>query len=450
MAGSYKPYRRTAIAACAVGVLFAAVALTGPGVGAVSAAPATLADAGTASAIATSYKVNPTTASLSIGITFGTSLAGYTNNVAQAESRAIDLGIIGSTLAGEGCDGGDPTLPADQQPQALRADSRDAGAGQPKSENEKFAPVITKIVQADSSPNGLAETVTAQISSAGSPVIIEGAHSKAVTHLVNGVREAVATTDIAGITIAGVLELRGLHWSAIYRTGGTEATEGTFSIGSINVGGQALPVQDIASSLEQLNAALGNLGVLIVAPKAHTDAGIQFVDPMAIRIVPNATRDGITGGILSAIQPVRESLYDALLAQDCGNATYITVSDIAIGSITGAGSLSIELGGVQASSSPIKGTNFLLGNLPIPSLGNINDLDSFLSDTSSLGELPATDANPPTIVKSRRNAALAATVKGSRGGRLALVGGLGLLALLIVADRDRRMMRRAQRISTEV
>ena len=276
-----------------------------------------------------------------------------------------------------------------------------------------------------------------------------------MTHLVNGVREAVATTDIGSISIAGVLELRGLHWSAIYRTGGTDATDGVFSIGSLNILGQALNANDVATTLDQANALLNVVGVQFSVPKAHTDAGIQFVDPLAIRIVPNATRDGITGGLLSALQPVRENIYDALLKQDCGNATYITVSDIAIGSITGAGSLSIELGGVQASSSPIRGTNFLLGNLPIPSLGNINDdLGSFLGDTSALGSLPDSGGTNPSLNiggKGRRNAALAATVKGSRGGRLALVGALGLLALLIVADRDRRLMRRAQRSSsTEV
>ena len=74
---------------------------------------------------------------------------------------------------------------------------------------------------------------------------------------------------------------------------------------------------------------------------------------MAIRIVPNS--DSATASprrVLGAIQPVRENLYDALLAQDCGNDTYITVADIAIGSVTGAGSFSLELGGVQASSKP--------------------------------------------------------------------------------------------------
>ena len=450
MAGSFTHYRRTAIAATAVTTAFVATALTGFGLGAAAAGtPATKDTAGTASAIAQSYKVNPTAAALSIGISFGTSLAGYTNNVAQAESRAIDLGIIGSTLAGEGCDGGAPTLPAEDQPQALRADSRDANAGKERSESEEFVPLITKSVFADSSPTGIANTTTAPLNAPGSPVTIEGAHSQALTHLVDGVREAVATSDIAGVTIAGVLELRGLHWRSVFRTGATEVTEGSFSIGSLTVLGQALPVGDVATALSQANALLGELGIRLDAPRAHLDAGIMFVDPMAVRIVPSATRDGVTGAILGAIQPVRQNLYDALLAQDCGNATYITVSDIAVGSVTGAGSFSLELGGVQSSSGALKTTNLLRGNLPVPSLGDLDDLPAF--DSSTLSPLPDTGPiNAPTVLRTRRPAALAATTDGgSRGGRLALVGALGLLALLLVADRDRRLMRRAQRITSE-
>jgi hypothetical protein len=141
--------------------------ISGPGAApALAGTAATPSSAGTASATATSYKVNPTTASLSIGLSFGVSLAGYTNNVAQAESRGIDLGIIGSTMAGEGCDGGDPTLPADEQPQPLRADSRTGGAT-PKSEQEKWVPLITKSVQASPTPYGEADTTTAALSGGG-------------------------------------------------------------------------------------------------------------------------------------------------------------------------------------------------------------------------------------------------------------------------------------------
>jgi hypothetical protein len=428
-----------------VGVALVGTAVATP---ARAGTPATLQTAGTASAIATSYKVNPTTASLSLGIGFGISLSGYTNNVAQAESRGIDLGIIGGTLAGEGCDGGDPSLPADRQPQPLRADSREnAGA---KTDNEKYVPLITKNVQANSSPFSEASTITAPLSAPGGLVTVGATESRSVTQMKDGVREALATVDISSIKIAGVIELAGLHWSASSLSGATDATNGSFTIGSFKVAGQPLPVGDPSAAFDTANTILANLGIQIQQPKPRTAAGYLFVDPLVVRIVPNSQRDQITGGLLGAVQPMRESLVDILLEQDCGNATYITVGDIVLGSLTGAGSFGLELGGVQTKAEPLKTSSFLNGTpLGVSDNNDLGGFDAF-DNTNSLGALP--DATPPSAVLDTRHGRggpkLAATEKGSRGGKMALVGLLGLAALLLFAERDRRLMRRAQRISS--
>jgi hypothetical protein len=449
----FKPYSRTAIAACGVGAAVLAAALTGPGVApAVAGTPATNQTAGTASATATSYKVNPTTASLSIGVSFGISLAGYTNQVSQAESRGIDLGIIGTTLAAQGCDGGDPTLAASKQPQPLHADSRDGKPGTqsaPEQINGQTIPVITKSAEANATPYAEANTDTAPLAASGGVVTISGAHSRAVTQLKDGTRDALATVDIASVGLPGVLELAGLHWSAESQSGAVDANNGSFTIGGLKVLGQAIPTGDPVSALDVANTALRPLGLQFIPPRAHTEAGILFVDPLMIRVVPSPTRDGISGGILGAIQPVRESLYDALLKQDCGNATYITVSDIAIGSVTGAGSFSLELGGVNAKSEALKTSNFLTGLPALGSTVDAGDLGGFTAfdSNNSVGALPST---PPTAVlndSKGRGPSLAATEKGSRGGKMAVVGLLGLAGLLLFAERDRQLMRRAQRIS---
>ncbi len=152
---------------------------------------------------------------------------------------------------------------------------------------------------------------------------------------------------------------------------------------------------------------------------------------------------------------MREQLFTALLEQDCSNAALITIGDIVVGSLTGAGSFSIELGGVQTKSEALKTSSFL-GLDPTGSLsggndsfGGLNDLvdTPVLSDIAPLPDSTGTGTGTtksPTITK-KRPSTLAANVKGSRGGRLAAVGLAGLLALLLVADRDRRLMRRAQR-----
>ncbi|HUR77125.1 MAG TPA: hypothetical protein VMZ22_04195 [Acidimicrobiales bacterium] len=447
-------YRRTAIAACGVGLAVLATALTGPGVGpAVAGTPATLQTAGTASAIATSYKVNPTTASLSLGLSFGVSLAAYTNNVAQAEARGIDLGIIGSTLAGETCDGGAPTLPAEDQPQALRTDSREAAG--PKTETEDWVPLITKNVEATAAPLGRASTTTSALTAPAALVEFGATESKAVTQLVHGTREALATVDISSVKIAGLVEFAGLHWTATYKSGALDATEGVFSIGSFKVAGESLPTGDPGAAFDAANAALSRLGIQLEQPKPHIAAGILFVDPLVVRVVPNARRDQVAGTVFSTIQPTRESIVDILLAQDCGNATYVTVADLVLGSLTGAGSFGIELGGVQAKAEPLKTSSFLAGT-PLANAingGDLGDLGGFdvFDSGRTLDAAPDALTPPAAVLDTRRNGGphLAATGTGSRGGKLALVGLLGLAALLLFAERDRRLMRRAQRISLE-
>ncbi len=434
------PFRRTAIAACGVAIAVAATVLASP---AVAGTPATAQTAGTASATATSFKINPTTAALSLGIGVGISLAGYTNQVAQAEARAIDLGIIGSTLAGEGCDGGDPTVPAEQQPQALKADSRtDKGE---KSVNEEYLPVMEKRVRVDSTPYAEANTTTAPLV-AGGVIDLAQTHSRSLTHVTQGTREAVATVDVGGITIAGVLELSGLHWSGVYKTGAIESVVGSFTIGSLKVLGQALPTNDPEAAINTANTLLAPLGVGLTVPKPHVDAGILFVDPMKIRVYPSAQRDSIAAAVLGVLQPARERLVDVVLAQDCGNDTYVLVADIVLGSVTGAGSFALEVGGVQLKTDALNLSSFLNGRDPLTNVIGDDTLGGF--DTfgpSTLGDVPT--AAPVTSIGGKtRRPALVAADEGSRGGKLALVGLLGLLGLVLVAERDRRLMRRAQRL----
>ena len=92
-------------------------------------------------AIAQTDRVDPRAGGLSVGLNFGISIAGHQNSVAQASSRAVDLGVIGTSLAAPGCDGGAPAMPADKQPQPLQVDSRDPSAAQGKQEDESALPL---------------------------------------------------------------------------------------------------------------------------------------------------------------------------------------------------------------------------------------------------------------------------------------------------------------------
>ena len=120
-------WRRTAATAAVVGASLVGTAMA---TSAPSGAQSAGFNNGRGASIAQSIRLDPVAGGLSFGVGVGEALAGHQNTVGTAESRAVNTGVIGTTLAGQGCDGGDPTLPKEQQPQPLRADSSQDGPTQ--------------------------------------------------------------------------------------------------------------------------------------------------------------------------------------------------------------------------------------------------------------------------------------------------------------------------------
>ena len=446
-------YRRTRWAAVVALGAMAATFIGTAGTGAAAPQQTAPIVPGQASAIAYAMKVDPRAGNLSIGVTLGTSVAGHQNTAAQATSQAVDLGSIGTSLAGEGCDGSAPTLPDSGQPHAVVADTRNPDSPQTIDEDESFAPGFHKYVSVSPTPTADSVTSTAPFGIAG-VIEIGAGRSEAMSGIINGVRVAKATADIAGITLGGALNLvkvSGLHWEATYDS--DNGPIGSFTIGSVSVGGVPIPTNDPSAVLSQLNAVLGGLGLKIDVPTAHVEQGIMFVDPLGISVLPNATRDAVSLAVLTGIQPLREPLVDALLKAKCTLSAEITVADVAIGSATGAGSFNLLLGGAQATSSEIPANSFKLGGTG--TLGG-SGTSTALGDSTSTGSIgtssprAATPAAPAAPASTATQAVTPAAeivpkAKGKRGGAMAGVG-LGCLALLLlVAEGDRRKMRRAQR-----
>ncbi|MFL6113252.1 MAG: hypothetical protein ACJ786_18115, partial [Catenulispora sp.] len=399
------------------GVAAAGVAcLTSVSIGALLATPAPAdtpaSSAGTAQATAQAFKVNPTAASLSVGFTFGQSLAGYQNQVAKADARGIDLGIIGTLLAAAGCDGGAPTLPADQQPQPLQADSRDPAANQGISRQETLnkspIPVINMHVKATPEPLGEAGTDYGGLTQAGL-FNVSGAQSSAVTHVINGnTREAIATADIGSLNLGGQVKLAGLHFQAVHRTGAVNEHTGTFTIGSASIGGQTLPTGDPKAVIAAVNQVLNTIGIEIHLPNIYAAGDRVQVDPFTIAVVPNPARDAISQNLLNATLPVRQALVDALFAASCKFHDLVSVLDIAVGSVTGSGSFALELGGVSASTGELKLTNALGGGLGA-------DLGPGVA-APSLGDAAAGTAAIPGTSGSLGTGGAPASLGGSSGG----------------------------------
>ena len=401
-------------------------------------------------ALAEIEKLDPRAGSLSLGITTGRSIAGHQNTVAQASSQAYDYGVIGGTLAAKGCDGGDPTLADSQQPHPIQVDSRDANST--KDETEPNVPVPGKM-HASANPTPFAEAVTTAAPQDYGIMQIGGGVATTHSGLLDdgATREATAITDIDGITFPAGISLSSMHWEATWRsTDPDNGVVGIFTIGSASIAGQAIPTTDPTQTLLQLNGALAPLGFAITPPEAHKVGDIIFVDPMGIKIFQSTQRDALTGAILGNpnVSKGRQDTFDALLQQSCSFASGITVFDILAGSITGGGSFSLVLGGVQASSGDAFGNAFCLGcDTPKLSL-NTNTVPATNTVSAPSGggtTFKGSTAPGPAAGTATATPVAASKLGGKRGGALAGVGLAGLGMIAAMAEGDRRKMRRAQR-----
>ncbi|MDP1820149.1 MAG: hypothetical protein Q8K58_09720 [Acidimicrobiales bacterium] len=457
-------YRRTAKVAVGVSLLTVLTFLvSAPG----SAAPTQEAafNPGTGSAIAVGYKVNPVFGNLSFGVTAAESVAGHQNTGSSAQSKAINLGVIGVTLGGEGCDGADPTLPADQQPQAVIVNADDEGAAEGRTATEAGG-LISMSARATKDPIAEATTTIAPLGDMAS-VYVAGGQSSVQSGLIGeGLREAKAATELGDVhLLGGAITLRGMRWEAVQQTGAATTSTGRFSLGALLLGGVPIPLpNDALGQIQVLGDTLSSLGLAFTPPSTHVEQGTVFVDPLTIGIVPSQLRDGIIGPILGGAQDFREALTTALSTIGCGGnpdllgnnaSTAVTVLDLALGTVSGAGRLTVELGGVQATTADIAGFSGLGVTPALPALPALPSLPSGGLPSLGTGGTPGFSGSTPPVLNDTPGGGGGpgivqpvepiADLKGERGGVLLAVATAGILLLLATAELDRRKMLRAQR-----
>lgn len=302
------------------------------------------AEPGFGQAQAVLLMIDPRSAELSFGVRFGPTVTDHRNRVARAVAQSVDYGLIGSALTGQGCSGGPPVLGPEDLPQRIRADSREPGDARERTVEEGM---IVQSVLADPRPFAQATSRLVDLDLSGLLRI-----SGATNRTTSGVDEegrplATGTVDVARLSLAGgLVELRGLHWEASFPDEGEP--HGAFTVGAASIAGLPLPTQDASAALAAVNDVLEGLGLVLTPPRSHLDEGTLFVDPIRIGVRPHVARDRITGEVLAAIQPLREALFDAVLAAACDAGAAITVVDILVGAFTGGGSFTLNIGGTQA------------------------------------------------------------------------------------------------------
>ena len=314
---------------------------------------------GEASASADTFGVTITQGNADIGFTYGRSIASYADVTGTAEARALDLGVLPTLFGVEQCDGSAPVLNPATFPPLTRADSTDAAAAGSRLA-EAFMPG-TGVAPAGPSAGFQDATATPQPSSAAVTdsadadlflVALNGGHTEVTTQLADDVREAHAVVSADQLKVfGGLFTFQNPRWEAVARSGRVTTAEGRFSFTGATVLGLPRSPADAMADLEGfkigLEQLLAPLGVTLDLPTVEVTDNRVRVTPMAFRIIDPPWGAQVIAPFLSDIQPLRESLVQQSLDEDCKNETTILLLDVLLGVVAGSGSIDIAAGGVD-------------------------------------------------------------------------------------------------------
>lgn len=351
-----RPLRRLGTAGALLATLALLVGGGTPSAGAQAAPPG--GTVGTAKATAVVVKVAPTVGSLQLALGSGISVAEIRNNLAQSQSQSLDLGLIGSTLTQEQCDGSDALLRPEQLPQPLRIDNRGGDA----SDEASYLPIpglldgLLQQVRATSQPFSEAVSTAARI---GLAPLLDAAvgRATATTEVVDGGAARIARAHVGvDLEIPGILKLANLQWDAYHRSGTEPEAHASFEFGDIEVLGLRIPTNNLplAQIIQTLNGVLTPLGLSITMPTVERftePADVVRITPLQIRFGDSPIASAVAGPLLDATRAIRDQLADFIINQvSCKASTVFLVLEILLGQLSGTGSTVISIGGAEATT----------------------------------------------------------------------------------------------------
>jgi hypothetical protein len=452
-------YRRTALA----GITSVAALLWGLGAAsgqdAGPAATATPFSNGQAKATAVVARVAPGVGSLELALANGIAVSELKNSLAQAQAQSIDLGLIGTTLTAGGCR--NPTITPDQLPQPTRVDNRKGSVERSTDEVALADSALgagRELARATTQP--LAGAVSTTAASFGPVLTLNGGRAEATTEVVDGAaRQAHAIVE-AGFSIAGVLDLRGLRWEALHRTGADPAAEASFDIGTARLLGLEIPLDSLHDLEGVVNETLAQLGLGISFPKVQRftePADLIRITPLRIVLKDSPVGKTLLSPVLDLTREQRSQMFDTLAASICDAAGLLLVGDIGVSIASGTGFLAIEVGGAEATSGELElgnpfGEAVAPSSSPGPPVLTPSSPSFAPSGPVAAPVAPPTPAAPPAarptpVADVGPLEALCETIHpfaspSCSEGAMAPLGLLGLLATVGVAGLDWRHQRK--------
>lgn len=344
------------VAALAIAVPIAAAVIPAQAVS--TARPTTFVPGG-ASATSQAFAIDPRDAGLAATITVGRSIANYRNELTQASSQTLDLGLIGSTLTVQ-CNALPPALKPEQLPKPLVAES-DKGTSQSTLNTAGQGSSSTTLaggrewVLAKPPPHEIANSTFdgANITLPG-VLSVKGLSSSAYAQLIPGqARIAIGTADIAQLDVAGQVQLSNLHWEAKVRTGTKPSRSASFTVGSVKIAGTPVttPSASVGSALEAVNKALATTGLHLEVPTLTDANGVIAMTPLSVGIASSAVGAKLLDPIISKVfGDLLGGVVDSAAKAVCQIGSAYGLANLFIAAVDGIGALDLELGGATAQS----------------------------------------------------------------------------------------------------
>ena len=321
-------------------------------------APAAPFSNGKASALARIARYAPGVGSLQLGIGSGVAVSEVSNTLAQAQAQTLDLGLIGTSLTAEQCDGSPGSVKPEQLPQPITVDNR---AGDTSKAADSY-PVAGSTLGGgrEEASATTAPASTASVSGVGSVIgplaTISGGKADAATRVVDGKAREAEANVVADLDIAGVVQLNGMHWHAFHRTGEDPSVLGTFTVASATAGPVPLPADQLGPLQDQINTLLEFSGVTVELPRLEhltTPNDLVRVTPLTITLKDSPAGKTAVGPVLNLTRVQREQLFDQIASAYCKAASALLVGDISVSVISGTGFMTMEIGGVEAASGDL-------------------------------------------------------------------------------------------------
>ena len=184
----------------------------------------------------------------------------------------------------------------------------------------------------------------------------EGVAAEAVTEVIDGAaRQAHATVEV-GLGIAGLIDLSGLRWDAIHRTGKDPIAEASFDIGTARLLGIPIPLDSLAALEKVINDALAPVGITIYFPKVERftkPADLIRITPLRILLKDSPTGKAVLSPVLDVTREQRSQMFDTLAAAICEAAGALLVADIGVSIVGGTGFIVMEVGGAEATTGEL-------------------------------------------------------------------------------------------------